>query len=203
MRKIGILIAVLCAVILTICVVFLAIRLQNHLDNRSYEKNVQTDVTVKSPEPTSPDASLAVRIKTCADEFGVPEALVYAVIECESNFNEKAVSKAGAIGLMQLTKETFSDIRRWMKEDFKDEEIYDPYVNLRAGTYYLSYLYKKFGDWELVMAAYNAGPGAVQKWLKDERYAKDGKLYDIPYAETRNYVKKVSTAWEKYKIALK
>jgi soluble lytic murein transglycosylase len=55
------------------------------------------------------------------------------------------------------------------------------------------------GDWELVHAAYNAGIGNVWSWLDDDRYSKDGKLTDVPFSETKNYLKKVAIAKEKYK----
>ena len=59
------------------------------------------------------------------------------------------------------------------------------------------------GAWELAVAAYNAGPGNVQKWLKNEDYEEDGKLVYIPFTETSRHVQKVNKAWEKYDKILK
>jgi soluble lytic murein transglycosylase len=132
-------------------------------------------------------------------EYELSQSFVFAVIKCESGFDERAVSSVGARGLMQIMPETFVDVQKALKTDYTDDDLYDPAVNIRAGTYYLSYLYKILGDWELVHAAYNAGIGNVWSWLDDDRYSKDGKLTDVPFSETKNYLKKVAIAKEKYK----
>ncbi len=137
-------------------------------------------------------------ISAAAEEFSVPEEVICAVIYAESNFDKDARSPVGAIGLMQIMPSTFKDIQKALKTKYTDEDLYDPAVNIRAGTYYLSYLYRLLGDWETVHAAYNAGIGNIWKWLDDERYSENGKLTDIPFGETKNYVKKVETAKEKY-----
>ena len=68
-----------------------------------------------------------------------------------------------------------------------------------ASQYLLSYLYSEFGDWDTVFAAYNAGIGSVKLWLADESISENGKLKNIPYKETADYVEKVNKAAEKYK----
>ena len=138
-------------------------------------------------------------IEKASEEFDVPIERICAVIYVESRFDPSATSSVGARGLMQIMPATFVDVQKALKTDYTDEDLYDPAVNIRAGTYYLSYLYDILGDWELVHAAYNAGIGNVWSWLDDERYSKDGKLTDIPFNETKNYVKKVAVAKEKYK----
>ena len=130
--------------------------------------------------------------------YDVPVTLVYAVIECESNFRENAKSSVGACGLMQLMPVTYADVRGWLSLDYTDEQIMDPKVNIQCGTYYLSRMYRMFDDWELAVAAYNAGPGNVQKWLKNDDYVDDGKLVYIPFKETSAHVQKVVKAWNKY-----
>lgn len=134
-----------------------------------------------------------------SSDFGVPMNVIFGVILTESSFEPSAVSKTGAVGLMQIMPETFADLQRRLGEEYDDDMLFDPEVNIRYGTYYLSYLYDIFGDWEMTYAAYNGGMGNVRKWLADERYSKDGKLVNIPFAETEAYVKKVSSASEKYK----
>lgn len=134
-----------------------------------------------------------------ADEYGVPRSVVLAVIKTESKFDPLAVSHANAKGLMQLTEGTYNDIKRWLGESDIENDIYDPETNIRYGTYYLSRLYNNyFQNWELVYAAYNAGPNRVLEWLDNEEYAENGILVNIPYPETEDYVKKVSQAREKY-----
>lgn len=133
-----------------------------------------------------------------ADEYEVPRSVVLAMIKVESNFKADANSQAGACGLMQLMPDTFIWLASKLGEEVTPEQIYDPDINIKYGTYYISLLYESFGDWDNVYAAYNAGKANVNKWLADERYSKDGKLTDIPYAETANHVKKVNNARNKY-----
>lgn len=137
-------------------------------------------------------------INAAAEEFSVPKEIICAVIYVESSFDKDAVSSAGARGLMQVMPSTFGDIQKALKTEYTDDDLFDPEINIRAGTYYLSYLYKLLGDWQLVHAAYNAGIGKVWDWLEDENYAKDGKLINIPYEETEKYVEKIELAKEKY-----
>ena len=134
-------------------------------------------------------------------EFGVPETIIYAVIKTESDFVANAVSPATppALGLMQLTEETYEWVSGKLKEKPSAFDIYDPDTNIRYGVWYLSYLYGRFENWDTAFAAYNAGPGNVSKWLEDSEYSSDGEtLSYIPFKETRNYVKKVNKAIELY-----
>ena len=128
--------------------------------------------------------------------YGVPEYIVYAVIKAESGFNKNAVSPSEppALGLMQLTEETYEWVSSYLlKETASAFSIYDPDVNIKNGTRYLAYLYGRFENWDTAFAAYNAGPGNVKSWLEDPEYSDDGKtLKYIPFKETRNYVKKVN-----------
>jgi soluble lytic murein transglycosylase-like protein len=103
---------------------------------------------------------------------GVDPALVEAIVANESGFDPNATSRAGACGLMQLMPQTAASLGVG--------DPYDPEQNVRGGTRYLRDLLERFGDVELAVAAYNAGPGAV------ERY---GGV--PPYAETQTYVRNV------------
>ena len=135
-------------------------------------------------------------------EFGVPESIIYAVIKAESNFDKTAVSSADppALGLMQLQEETYEWVSSYLlKETPSAFDIYDPDTNIRNGTRYLAYLYGRFGNWDTVFAAYNAGPGNVSKWLENSEYSDNGEtLKYIPFKETRNYVKKVNSFRDTY-----
>lgn len=138
-------------------------------------------------------------IAAAAAEFDVPKDLVCAVIWCESRFRPEAQSAAGACGLMQLTPETFGEVL-WRLDLPEDTDILSPAQNIRCGTFYLHHLYRLYGNWETVLAAYNAGMGNVNGWLSDQRYSADGEtLRDIPFTETASYVKKVQAAREVYK----
>ena len=136
-------------------------------------------------------------------EFNVDEALIYAVIRTESGFRPEVESHAGAIGLMQLMPSTFD----WLQEKLEGEVIYtseqlkDPDINVRYGTYFLSILIERYnGDVKTIAAAYNAGTTTVDGWLADGNYSTDGKTLNyIPYEETEHYAEKVIKAFEMYK----
>ncbi len=137
--------------------------------------------------------------KQYSDGYGIEASLTMAVIKCESGFDKNAESSAGAKGLMQLTEETFYDVR----EMVGDGEEYtflthwdDAHTNIKYGTKYISYLFGIFdGNKIAVIASYNAGMGNVKQWLGD-----DGKLSldEIRFPETEDYVKKVLKAQEVY-----
>ena len=120
------------------------------------------------------------------------DSLIFAVIAAESGFDKNAVSAKNAKGLMQLTDETFSFVSRSYSLGYTEKDVFNVEANVTAGTMYLDYLYKKFGDLGVAIAAYNAGEGNVSLWLKDKRYSGSGVVLDeIPFAETKYYVKRV------------
>lgn len=119
-------------------------------------------------------------IRDAADAFGVEFALVKAVIKAESDFNPRAVSTAGAMGLMQIMPANL--------ESFKLADPFNPEQNIRAGTRYLKQMITRYDDdLYLALAAYNAGPSAVDT---------HGGI--PPYAETRTYVDRVLRYYDRY-----
>lgn len=129
-----------------------------------------------------------------AKQYGFEPSLIYALIRTESGFNPDAVSSAHAMGLMQLTKETFewAQKRSNVKETIPVNELFRPEINIHYGVLVLSLLREEFGDTRTTLAAYNAGIGNARRWLKDSTYSDDGKtLKTIPYKETRSYVEKI------------
>ena len=138
--------------------------------------------------------------RLAAAEFKVPLPLVLAVIRTESDFRPNAVSEAGACGLMQLLPDTFTFLREDIfGDDLPDSEIFNPAVNIRYGTYYLSYLFEKFGNWFTALAAYNAGEGRVSAWLRDKELSPDGRLAIIPFSETAEYVQSALEHYGEYR----
>lgn len=145
-------------------------------------------------------------IEKTSDEYSLDPFLVCAVIYTESKFDDKAASGAGAVGLMQIMPSTGEWIAGKLKiKDYTDDYLLDPNINIQMGCWYLNYLSNKFdGDINLVLAAYNAGPQTISKWLANKEVSSDGKtLTNIPYKETDNYVKRVNSAYEKYKSLYK
>jgi soluble lytic murein transglycosylase-like protein len=136
------------------------------------------------------------------DGFTVDKALVYAIVRQESAFNPMAVSPVGAMGLMQLMPASAALATGDNTYRKRPKVLFNPATNLRAGQDYLSYLMDRGvgGDILQVVAAYNAGPGAVIKTTA--MVGADDPLLTIeclPALETRNYVEKVMTAYWTYK----
>lgn len=132
-------------------------------------------------------------------KYNLKPQLIYAVIKTESNFDPNAKSPAGAIGLMQITEDTFNWLQSMTKENLDLMYLYDPYVNINYGAKFLSVLRDKYYSDEVVLSAYNAGMTSVERWLKDENISLLGEqLNYIPYKETRNYVKKVIKTQDMY-----
>ena len=133
-----------------------------------------------------------------SNEYSVPAALTFAVIKVESNFDKNAKSSAGALGLMQMMPSTYE----WLATKFNETPVtsllFVPEVSIKYGTYYLQYLYSKFGTWEKALIAYNWGENNFKKHLDEYGYT-EGNYGSIPVTETRNYVRKVIHLWEKYK----
>lgn len=142
-------------------------------------------------------------ISAASEEFDIPEYIIYATIKVESDFDPNAVSSAGAIGLMQMIPSTFEWLTgpQHLDENLSTKALDDPKVNIRYGTYYLSYLYKKFDyNWDNTFAAYNGGETNVASWLKDPQYSDlKGNLTNIPFKETENYVKKINKEIDAYR----
>lgn len=135
----------------------------------------------KAPYIKGTAEAYASQVHDAAIEAGIEPALVHAVITAESGYNPKAVSKAGAQGLMQLMPET--------AQRYAVEDAFDPAQNIRGGARYLRDLMDLFdNDVSLAVAAYNAGENAVMKYDRQVP----------PYPETRAYVPKVLRLYNKY-----
>lgn len=140
-------------------------------------------------------------VEQYADEYDLPQSLVFSVIKCESNFNPKAVSSIGAKGLMQLTDETYEWVcSRYAEKNIDNGNLFDPEKNIEAGCRLLTLLSKDFDSLETRLCAYHAGRNITLKWLSDSEYSSDGETLDkIPYSDTSSYVDKVVKTIEKYK----
>ena len=140
-------------------------------------------------------------ITNISKQYELDTALVFSVIKVESNFNTSAVSKKGAIGLMQIKPDTAKYIADL--KGVSEYDLLDAKTNIDFGCYYLRYLLNKFEVLETALCAYNAGEGNVNLWLVNEQYSKDGKtLEKIPFRETERYVNKTKRARVKYEKLL-
>jgi len=135
----------------------------------------QPALSAPAPRP----AGIAEAVEQISASHSLPPQLVHSVIQVESNYNPRAVSPKGALGMMQLMPAT---ARR-----FGVANVFDPIENIEGGARYLKYLLDLYGgDYRLALAAYNAGEGAVEKY---------GSV--PPYAETRNYLIQVNRQIQK------
>lgn len=155
-------------------------------DRYTYLKTIGRPTAVVSCRNMTPSkmerraSSYTDTIKIYSSAYKVDPDMVKAIIAVESCFDKRAVSKVGAQGLMQLMPATARELRVW--------NSFDAVENIRGGTQYFSQMLKRFNqDTELALAAYNAGPSAVEKY---------GGI--PPYRETKGYVQKVLDRYQGY-----
>jgi soluble lytic murein transglycosylase len=133
-------------------------------------------------------------VRVHAREHHLDPALLAAVIYQESKFNSDAKSSSGAIGLMQLTPATARGIAiRTHGSAFHTQDLYNPEINIRYGAWYLDNLFQKYGSERLVLAAYNAGQGNVDRWRANGE--------PIQFPETKAYVERVEDLKQIYRDA--
>ncbi|MEW9670733.1 lytic transglycosylase domain-containing protein [Ammoniphilus sp. 3BR4] len=141
-------------------------------------------------------------VDAATEKHDVDPYLVYAIIQIESNFKHQRISNKGATGLMQIMPETAT----WVIEQARMPKDYiqrldDPEVNIQIGSWYIAFLEKKFHrNHYAVIASYNAGPGNVERWLREDYW--DGtyqNISHIPFGETRHYVQRVLYFYGKYR----
>lgn len=146
--------------------------------------------------PTVYLPTIRVHAGTAVDPY-----LVAAIIREESQYDARAVSRVGAVGLMQVMPATAQAVAK--KQGFSDvgrDELFDQEINIRMGVRYLEQLLQQFsGNVMYTVAAYNAGPQAVNAWIaKNNSQEMDEFVEQIPYQETRQYVKRVLRAYREY-----
>ena len=137
-----------------------------------------------------------------ADKYRIDPLLLYSFICTESGFDPEAQSSVDARGLMQITDETF----QWIKskiaptEALTFEDLYDPEVNVRFGSYYLAVILERYDqDISTAAAAYHSGWGTVDQLLEQEKYTEDGRtLIVFPYEQMDLYVKKIHRNYDIY-----
>jgi len=136
-----------------------------------------------------------------AQRAGLDPYFVAAVIREESSYDPRARSWVGAVGLMQLMPDTARLVAREAGLVYDEPaSLWDPGLNIALGTRYLASLRARFQEPLLAVASYNAGPHRVQRWLADRPTADLEEFVDqIPFDETRGFVKRVFTSWQQYR----
>ncbi|HEU4369790.1 MAG TPA: transglycosylase SLT domain-containing protein [Methylomirabilota bacterium] len=140
-------------------------------------------------------------VTAAAQRAGLDPFLVAAVVREESSYYPRALSRAGARGLMQLMPATARPMAEHRGLAFAGGELLDdPGANLEIGTAFLAGLLREFKDPRLALAAYNAGPARLRQWLQARRTGDlEAFVEQIPFDETRQYVKRVMLSWEEYR----
>ncbi|MGE5892720.1 MAG: transglycosylase SLT domain-containing protein [bacterium] len=139
-------------------------------------------------------------VQEASRRFRVNPLYVLSIAREESRLDPGARSPAGAVGLMQLMPETAGRLSGKIKLPVpKKDQFFDVQTNIMLGAYYLEALLDHYQSFALATAAYNAGEHVVQNWIEQVHYSEaDEFIEDIPYQETRNYVKKVLTTFSQY-----
>jgi soluble lytic murein transglycosylase len=141
------------------------------------------------------------QVRQAAEKYELDPYLILAVIRVESNFDPSQKSSVGAAGLMQVMPDT----AEWILEQNHEpkeklDRLHSPEINIDMGAWFLYALNKEYkGNWVTTLAAYNAGPGNVKRWIKDGWDPSLETIEEIPFGETRHYVQRVLYYWEKYK----
>ncbi len=142
-------------------------------------------------------------VEKYANEENIDPLLCYAIIKAESNFNPNAVSKSGAKGLMQLMDETAQDVAiNAVIEYTGNENLFEPEKNIQLGIKYYAQLKSIYNSDVLSLTAYNAGIGNVKKWMDDgilDIEKEEENIDNIPFEETKNYVRKILKDYNTYK----
>lgn len=134
-------------------------------------------------------------------EYNLDPYFVYAVIRTESGFQKNATSSVNAKGLMQITEITFDWISGKIEDKQSDfEDMYNPELNIKYGTFLLSYLKNELGTKQNILCGYHAGVNKAKEWLNDAQLNSNGEIIEakIPFPDTKAYVDKVMKTYNMY-----
>lgn len=140
-------------------------------------------------------------VEAAEDDGGMPRHYLFAIMRQESGFNDRDVSNARAIGLLQMIPPTTRRAAAEIHLDYREELLFDPAYNIRIGGYYIGRLFRQYrGVLPRAIGSFNAGPGAMGRWVRqwgtDET---DVFVERIPFDETRNYIKRVVQNLARYR----
>jgi soluble lytic murein transglycosylase len=174
--------------------IVIARRVDPHLDSRALAEAPAEIWRAVYPLPYQES------IESTAGRKGLDPMLVAGLIRQESTFLPDAISRAGAVGLMQVLPSTGRALARRERLPYSRHRLFDPEYNLRLGTLHLANLVSSYGSIEKALAAYNAGEHRVSKWTAGGDYAEPAEFVEsIPFTETREYVQIVMRNAEVYR----
>lgn len=136
-------------------------------------------------------------IAASSKELGVDPYLIAAIINAESGYDATQVSRAGAVGLMQVMPETAAEVaREWSLHSLSDAQmLLSPEVNIDIGTRHLATLLARYSETGVALAAYNAGEGSVDRWIGESG---ESGVLEAAYPETQRYVERVLREQNRY-----
>ncbi len=158
------------------------------------DNSEKIDVFLTYPELVFPQP-YQDQVNEMASKTKLPSSLIYSIMKQESAFNEKARSSADAMGLMQVVPRLAKQLSKKFEVPYRTtHDLYDPLINIQLGSFELmEQVRKQNGQLTYVAAAYNAGPGALSGWLKNRNRTDILEfIEEIPYDETRTYVKLIA-----------
>lgn len=139
-------------------------------------------------------------VEKYAEEYAVPEYVVYGVMKYESAFASNNVSEDGGVGLMSITQSEFDFMLKQTKENINYDALYGPETNIKYGVYMLSQLFAGFGDWDHVYAAKTVGLDEWRSWLDNaSNYDEDGRFESVPDIEAEKAGETIAEYVKKYR----
>lgn len=178
-----------------------------YMERGEYYNAILWGIRSLSDKPTRKGYELAYPrmfeelVVDASKKYDLEPELVWAIIREESHFRHDAISRAGAMGLMQIMPLTGKDIAMRLGVTITDNDLLNPEININFGTFYIQSMLKMFnGDMDKAMAAYNGGPGNVKKWLESSFMKSDEDFPTaITFLETQEYITKVRNSYHIYK----
>ncbi|HLE25632.1 MAG TPA: lytic transglycosylase domain-containing protein, partial [Thermodesulfobacteriota bacterium] len=177
-------------------------RLYNRASKFNHSIKIAQDIRLSEAYRLSYPKGFNEIVRLHSGKYQADEFIVYSIIREESRFQDDAVSRSGAIGLMQLIPDTGrSTAQKVGISGYNTDMLYIPVVNVELGTAYFQEVLEQYnGVVYLAIASYNAGPHNVARWVeKLNNLEVDEFIEEIPYQETRNYVKRVLRSYGVYK----
>ena len=141
-------------------------------------------------------------VETYAEKFNIPEYVIYAVINTDSNFDPDKQYGDGTKGLMHITYDVYTKLysAEHLDDEASFEELTHPEISIRYGAYYLRYLFNRYRSWDTAIFAYSAGEKVVNDLLLDKEYSKNGIMLDkFPNNDSKKYLNAVNDSINYYK----